>query len=89
MQALNITRADHDTTFTEAVPSASFRRAYAYRVVDSNPEVWRIRIEQFPEHVEPGFHGWYGGRVLWGSDQSSREGAEAIARTWAEDGVLP
>ena len=47
---------------------------------------WRIRAEMYPDDKEPG---WFGGKVLWGHDQDTLEKAEAIARRWTEDGVLP
>jgi hypothetical protein len=74
--------------FIEMKGGAHFRRAHVYRVANSEPEVWRIRAEKFPEHCNAGT-GWFGGRVLWGHDQAVREDAEAIAKVWVADGVLP
>lgn len=81
-----------DSAFVEAGFGATFRRAVVYRVrytPEGEPAVWRIRAERFPEHVNAGPHGWFGGRVLWGHDQEAREAAEAIAWVWVAEGILP
>jgi hypothetical protein len=77
-----------ESAFIQNGRGITCRRAVAYRVAGSDPEVWRIRAEKFPEHVNAG-SGWFGGRVLWEHDQASREDAEAIALTWVADGILP
>lgn len=91
MGAANIAQAlTYDMSmFIEVKGGTDFRRAYVYRVVNSDPEVWRIRAEKFPEHGAAGSHGWYGGKVLWDHDQAVRENAEAIAKAWVADGALP
>lgn len=78
----------NESVFIRAERSPT-RRAVVYRVARSSPEVWRIRVEKFPEHVNAGQHGWFGGRVLWGHDRTVREDAEAIALAWVADGILP
>ena len=49
---------------------------------------YMVRAEKYPEHWGGGT-GWYGGRVLWGHDQATKEEALDIARRWVDDGVLP
>jgi hypothetical protein len=80
-----------DSVFIQEGAGTEFRRAVVYRVrhiPDSKPAVWRIRVEKFPEHVNAGLHGWFGGRVLWDHDQAVRENAETIALAWVADGIL-
>lgn len=80
-----------ESVFVEDGHGADFRRAVVYRVrytPEGEPAVWRVRAEKFPEHVNAGPHGWFGGRVLWDRDRAVREDAEAVALAWVVDGIL-
>lgn len=52
---------------------------------------YRIRAHKYPashDHMlESGL--WFGGRILWGLDQSSMESALTVAGKWVDGGVLP
>lgn len=61
------------------------RDAYVYLAAGME-NTYRIRAERYPDDDGTG---WFGGKVLWGCDQDSREKADRIAADWIEHGVLP
>lgn len=63
------------------------RSAYVYLVAGTE-STYRTRAEKYPENGEPGSD-WFGGRVLWGADQTSMEAAVEVAERWVNDGELP
>jgi hypothetical protein len=97
-----ITREVWRTTGTVEIRHApqagqvSWRRAFVYPVAggprpgdaqENRAQVWRLSIEQFPEHNESGF--WYGGRVQWHRDSTDRAEVETYAQRWVEFGTWP
>ncbi len=66
--------------------SSADRDAHVYEVANQ-PGVWRIRLQLYPEHSTGGV--WWGGRVLWGFDQDSKEGADYIANRWIKYAEFP
>jgi hypothetical protein len=64
------------------------RQALVYLTHNTNPRVWRTRVERFPEHTQGG-SGWFGGRVLWGHDKPTQQEAVAVALDWVLWGQLP
>lgn len=62
------------------------RGAYVYLCAGTTA-MWLVRAEKYPEHHEGGL--WFGGRVLWGHEQETRDAAGAVAERWVDDGVLP
>lgn len=74
------------TAFVDLRSEDGTRGAHVYLVADSEA-TWRIRAEKYPDHHDGGL--WFGGRVLWGYDQTYREAAEVLARRWVDDGELP
>lgn len=67
--------------------SADGRRGALVYLAAGTTSTWRIRAEKYPEHGDGGL--WFGGRVLWGHDQTSQAAAVEIANRWVEDGELP
>jgi hypothetical protein len=61
------------------------RRAVVYPVVNSDPKMWRIRVELIPDDKP----GWFGGRVLWGHDKPTEGEANELAYAWVKHGDLP
>lgn len=72
----------------KAEDGISWRRAMVYPVNgDPASGTWRLRIESYPDHHEPG--PWWGGQVMWHCDSPDRDAVEAQAQRWVADGVTP
>lgn len=68
---------------------AHTRGGVVYWAVNTHPEVWRIRLEKYPDHGSEGSHGWFGGKVLWGHDKDNEPDALEVLRAWVDRGELP
>lgn len=64
------------------------RGATVYLTCNTEPRVWRTRVEKFPENIIAG-SGWFGGNVLWDHDKTTRAEAVGLAMEWVLFGKLP
>lgn len=82
-----ITRTDNEETAILRNDDHT-RGAMVYLTCNTEPRVWRIRAEKFPENTRAG-SGWFGGNVLWGHDKPTRSEAIGLAMEWVLFGRLP